>query len=459
MTCRVLSVLSVSAALMLGCWSDALAQGYGSFEHSTCAAAMGGAAVADPCPDGSATWFNPAALADGVGSVFTVGSGFVSLGSDWTSDKTGIRTTMVSNWIPIPNLYYARPIGTHARFGFGLWSPYGLQTEWPEGFEGRFLSYLSKLQTIYFQPTVSYRVNDRLMVGGGVDVSFARVELRRRVDLSSLPIPGSPLTFRDLGVPPGTDFADLDMRGSSAQLGFNVGILVKVSGRASLGARYLSRQTVRSSAGEVKTRQIGTGLTTPAPLPGLPPGTPLDSLVASQFSAGQPLQSGQAISSQLPLPDLFVAGIMFRANSDWKFNVDYQFTNWSLFDFLIIKVKNGITDTSYQGYRDTHSLRVGSEYLWHGTALRGGFIAHSAAAPAETVTALLPEGSRLELTAGVGRQLTHRIGLDLAYQYLHQRPREGRVSNCGQERPTVECNSGVFRFGANAIGANLTFGW
>jgi long-chain fatty acid transport protein len=40
-----------------------LAQGYGVYEHGTCAMARAGTAVASPCDDGSTIFFNPAGLA------------------------------------------------------------------------------------------------------------------------------------------------------------------------------------------------------------------------------------------------------------------------------------------------------------------------------------------------------------------------------------------------------------
>src|SRR5262245_41445786 len=42
---------------------QAAAQGYGVYEQGACAMARAGAAVAAPCDDGSAIFFNPAALA------------------------------------------------------------------------------------------------------------------------------------------------------------------------------------------------------------------------------------------------------------------------------------------------------------------------------------------------------------------------------------------------------------
>src|SRR3990172_877608 len=49
------------------------AQGFGIYEHGTCAMGRAGTGVAAPCADGSAIFFNPAGLAGLAGSHATVG--------------------------------------------------------------------------------------------------------------------------------------------------------------------------------------------------------------------------------------------------------------------------------------------------------------------------------------------------------------------------------------------------
>jgi long-chain fatty acid transport protein len=97
---------------------------------------------------------------------------------------------------------------------------------------------------------------------------------------------------------------------------------------------------------------------------------------------------------------------------------------------------------------------VGTEYQASPkVTLRGGYLYHSAAAPPETVTPLLPEGARNEVTLGAGWSLTDRLRADFAYQYIKQNDRRGRVheSSVG--------NTGLYTFSAHLLGATvvLTF--
>ena len=88
--------------------------------------------------------------------------------------------------------------------------------------------------------------------------------------------------------------------------------------------------------------------------------------------------------------------------------------------------------------------------------LRGGYLYHEGAAPDQTVTPLLPEGPRNEFTLGGGFKLGSRFALDLAYQYIRQDKRRGRVrdADAGQ-LPTADLNSGVYIFNAHLFAATF----
>ena len=71
----------------------------------------------------------------------------------FTNDVTSIKTDLNKKVYPVPHVYYQRRINDRWAAGFGLFVPYGLETDWPENFEGRFLGYKSVIQGIYLQPT------------------------------------------------------------------------------------------------------------------------------------------------------------------------------------------------------------------------------------------------------------------------------------------------------------------
>src|SRR5262249_3870271 len=150
------------------------AQGYGVYEQSACAMARGGAAVARPCEDGSAIFFNPAALAvERDGDRLSIGGTLICARGGVTRLHGRLSPPMVENWVPVPAAYYTRPTGDRLSLGLGVFVPYGLTTEWPIDFEGRFVSYKTSLQTVYVQPTIAVKINDHLAIGGGPDLVFS----------------------------------------------------------------------------------------------------------------------------------------------------------------------------------------------------------------------------------------------------------------------------------------------
>ncbi len=453
-------LLAVVTAALAGA-GTAWAQGYGVYEQSPCAMGRGGASVASPCPDGSAIFFNPAGLSF-TSTQISLGGTLIAPRGTFTDSTTGHVDTLNEHWYPVPNMYLSTSFFKRVAVGLGLFAPYGLTTDWPVDSEGRYLGYHSVVQGIYFQPTVAIRITDRFSIGGGVDVTYLNVQLRQRVDLSTQPLPAIPglpagATFALLGVKPGSDFANLNLKGHAFDAGYHLGVLLKASKTVSFGARYLSGQNVEINNGFISTTQISTPYVLPISIPGVAPaGTPLDVLLAPKFAPGQPLGPQKATTS-IPLPSQIVAGTAWQATPRLKLLADYQFTHWAMFDKLPV---NGtyLQSTVVEDYKDTHGLRIGTEIgFGEKNTLRAGFDVHTAGAPPQTVTPNLPEGWRHEYSVGFGRQFFKWVRLDAAYLRLQQPDRAGRSTNGGKAVPTTADNNGVYSFSANLLSASMTF--
>ena len=98
-------------------------------------------------------------------------------------------STLNKKWYPAPNIYFSTPFGKKVAFGVGVFAPYGLTTDWPVTSQGRYLGYKSLVQGLYVQPTVAFKLNDKVSIGVGVDITYLNVELQQRVDLSPQPLP------------------------------------------------------------------------------------------------------------------------------------------------------------------------------------------------------------------------------------------------------------------------------
>ncbi len=454
----VMSALSAFAALAL-CAPTAAAQGFGVYEHDACEMGRAGTGVAAPCTAASAIFFNPAGMVRSGGSRWNVSFGGTMISPKFTFQDAGSGGTTdgVSNTIPVPSLYVSRQMSDRWALGIGLYAPYGLVSEWPTSFSGRFLAYRSDLKTVYIQPTAAYKVNDWLSVGGGVTYVRAIVDLKQRVDLSSqAAAPG--VTFASLGVPLGTDFADAALHGTSGSAAGHVGVLIQPTRRISLGARYLLRQ-VADIQGDAMFTQLPTGIILPAGNPlGRPAGTLMDSVVAPQFRTGGALVTQHA-SVRIPLPDQLVVGLAVRPVDKLQVLFDVQYVNWSRFSVLNLVFANLGARPQFEDYGNTYGYRVGAEYtVSDAFTLRGGLLKHDAAAPPQTVTPLLPEAERAEMTLGGSIRVRHNLNLDVAYQRIWQADRLGRVVDVPARGPAgASVNSGLYGGSANLFGASLAW--
>ncbi len=441
------SIAFIAAASVVALADTALAQGYGLYEQGTCQMGRAGAGVAAPCDDGSAIFFNPAGLALDMRPVVSGGLTGIAPRGTFTNSTSNLVSTLNAKTYPSPAVYGAAPVGGRIMVGAGLFAPYGLTTDWPATSEGRFLGYYSSVKSIYVQPTVAIKVSDALSIGAGIDITHTTADLRQHVDLASLPIGGTPLTFAAIGVPRGTDFADVRITGSTNHVGAHFGVVLKANDQVSIGARYLTRQTLSITDGAFQATQIPTNLALRVPLgPTLPAGTPIDRIVAPAFGTGGAL-STQTAATGLPLPDQFVAGIAVRATDRLKVLADYQYTHWQLFDVLTVTTQFGAPQATAEQYGNTSGVRVGAEYSGSAAILRGGFDAHNAAAPDQSVTPRLPEAGRWELAAGAGFPSSGNVRLDLAYLYVHQQDRTGRSGDLP--------NNGLYHYYANLFSAQV----
>lgn len=441
----------------------AMAQGYGVYEQGACVMGRAGTGVASACADGSSIFFNPAGITAAERQQVSIGGTLIAPRGDFTNDLTGFTTSLKSKAYPVPNVYYVRPLGGgRAAAGIGLFAPYGLTTEWPDTFEGRFLGYKSRIAAIYVQPTAAFKLGSKASIGAGLDVSFVKVELRQRLELSSQVAAPPSITFGNLGIPFGTDFGDVDLNGSGHGIGYHVGVQLEPIRNISIGGRYLSRQLVKINNGTADITQIMTGIILPAnnPISAQAGGTspvPLDALLTPEFGAGGPLAS-QAAATYLRLPEQLVLGVAWQATPKAKFLFDFQYTNWSVFDKLQLEFDLLGQRTLREAYRKAYGYRFGGEYaITSGTTVRAGMYTHGAAAPPETVTPNLPEGGRNSFTLGLGTHLMQNLSVDLAYQYISQADRRGRSTDGGLTEPTASVNNGLYTFHAHLFGATFAY--
>ena len=435
------------------------AQGLSVYTHSACMLARGGAGVAGPCSDGSAVFYSPAALALQTGAV-SAGIIAIQTESEFTFDAGGgtFESTQPLAWVP-HGWASVRP-GPRLALALGVYAPYGLKTEWPLDFEGRFVGYDNELRGIYIQPTVAYQiVPGRFSLGAGVAIVSGSVEINQRLDLAETLIPGTDVTFAALGVPRGTDFADLRLEGDAWTATFHLGAHVRANERLEFGIRYLHTADLDVDDGTADFTQIETGIPLPPGNPfGLPAGTPIDVVLAPLFGPGGPL-SDQRLRTDLTLPNQLVLGARYQVNRRFAVVADYQWTGWNSFDEAPLDFQRAPDEVLILDFENTSTIRLGADYeasdRWD---LRTGIVYNDAAASDVTVTPLLPEVDRVTLAIGAGYRISDRFRADAGFEYIFPNERRGRVRpRTSRTQTAAELNVGEYESRGLAFGATLVY--
>ncbi len=468
---RRFALLLLAGAASLVAASPLPGQGFGVYEHNTCAMGRAGVTAARPCADGSAIYFSPAGLGGLAGTHISAGVTLIGAQGNFTDDFLATKSELKNPLIPVPNLYITRALSPKVTAGIGVYAPYGLETKWDSvNSPGRFLGYNTNIRSIYIQPTIGVQLSPKLKLGVGVAYITSHLKLRQRADLSTVPIPATlaalfptpppaGTTFGMLGVPTGTDFADALLEADGSGFAVNFGAILQVTDRLSIGGHWLTRKKINYD-GTANFRQVSTGLAVPATIgtcPAcVPAGTPVDALLGSQFGAGGPLDStGMSVSTSIYMPPQATLGFAYKVNDAWSVMADYQYVVWGWFNEVDINFANaGTPDLAlHPQNKDTHGFRFGTEYQYNSKLqLRGGYLHHGGASPAQFVTPLLPEGPRNEFTGGAGITLNPHWHADLAYQFIKQSDRRGTVN-------LAAGNTGLYQFSAHlfAAGIALTF--
>jgi long-chain fatty acid transport protein len=461
---RSLGLLPAALLLATAVPGGAIAQGFSVNEHGSCVMGRAGTGVALPCNDGSSVLFNPSGIAGMTGWTLSGGITLIKAMGSFTDDLLQQQTDLEDKIMPVPHAYLTYGINQQWAAGFGFSVPYGLGTEWPVTFDGRFLGYDNDLRSMYFQPTVAWQPHPRIKLGAGFDFVVGSLKLTQRADLSEFDT-GAGLTFGQIGIPYHTDFANARLKASGATgFGGNFGVTWSATDWLSLGARYLTRVKLDYEGtavfDSVHTNIVlppGNPLSVLAGTPELPAPIDLILLAADLYSPGQPL-SEQTVNTSITMPDQATIGFALKASPKVTLLFDLQWINWSVFDTLVVKFENMTDDmVLVEKYKDTYALRFGLDVAaTQNLAVRGGYLYHNGASPPETVTPLLPEGNRNEFTVGLGYSFGSMFSVDLAYQYLKQNDRRGRTRDALPGRaPTVELNNGLYTFNGHLFGGTL----
>jgi len=213
--------------------ATAVASGFGIFTQGASSLGQGAAVIAHG-NDPTAIFFNPALISKLEGTQLEIGTTLLFPSREFTS-LTGERTDTKDAVFYPSTLYVTHRFSERLSAGLGVFSPFGLGTDWGDTWEGRYLATDSEMLTLTVNPVVSYRIVPRLALAAGIDIIYLDTTLEKKINLSGLNAAVGGL----LGAGP---FPDVGQKfsGDGTGIGFNFGVLYDVIDTLSIGVSYRS---------------------------------------------------------------------------------------------------------------------------------------------------------------------------------------------------------------------------
>ena len=443
------------------------AQGFGLNEISTCGLGRGYAAVANGCHDASSIYWNPAAVTNLNGWTWAVGAAAIVIDGKFVQD-TSFRTykgDVPTAIVPDVFVNYHNP-ASRVSFGIGAYVPYGLTSQWPDNFPGKFLAKKATLATVYAQPNIAYQINSKWSVGGGPIWGHSTVELIQALDLSVVPagatptFPPQPIFFANLGIPAGTEFAQVRLKGSANAFGAQIAVAGQPTPQWSVGLRFLTPLEFKYDDADAVFTQVPTGLVVGGTLtPPILVGALVDTISAlkAQFTSGALIP--QKASTRITHPAQIQGGIAYSGLKNWLIEGDLAWVGWKRFNELPVNFAGPAPDrVLFEDYNNTLSGRLGAEYTipTDGWKIRAGLAGASSAAPDVTVTPLLPEQDRWYSSFGVEVPFGKMWKLEGGYLHVETPGARGRiVERTNRNQTAAQLNTGVFSITANVVSITL----
>lgn len=276
----------------------------------------------------------------------------------------------------VPNFYYVRDFGDKYKIGLGVNAPFGLGTEYKDGWMGRYASTESELKSININPSIAFRANESLSIGLGFNIQYMEATLKS-----------------DIHQAPFWSDARAKINGDSLGFGFNLGFIYELTAATRLGVHYRS-EISHSLEGDAK--------------------------FSNMFSLGGGSVKTDA-DAKLNTPSTFSISLSHQLNDRLTLLGDVTHTKWTNFDELRVTNDNtgAIIQLVEEKWDDSYRIALGMKYqLNEQWILRTG-IAHDQTPIDDNYrTSRIPGDDRDWLSFGASYTASKHLTIDVGYAHL-----------------------------------------
>ncbi len=332
-----------------------------------------------------------------------------------------------------PQIYAAWRASESVVLGIGVTAPYGLGTEWKDDWAGRYTSTFGEIQTLTINPTVSYKVNEKVSVGAGVSYINSTATIEKMTDTGSslYSAMGGQSALSSLVA--NTDYdSKFALDGDGSGYAWNLGFIYYHDENSQFGVSFRSaydidyegtaefthqEQNIKQAVMAATAASLqGSGMTDEE----------IAATAAATADAAYDNIAGSMPASQdgdatLNMPWSLNIGMKHQVSPIWDWSLEFDIVGWQEYEELVIDFSDDLPyDELVQekDWENSYVIRAGTSYDFM-PALKGrlGIMYDFNPVPKETFDGQLPDSDRIGLSCGLGYTVG-KVRFDASYLLL-----------------------------------------
>jgi long-chain fatty acid transport protein len=272
------------------------------------------------------------------------------------------------------------------RFGVSLGSYFGLGLDYGDTWMGRYYVQNAELLSLGVNPSVAYKINDWLSVGGGATVLYGKLTQEAAVNNSAPPV-------RD------PNDGKLKINSEDVGYGYNFGVLLEPGKDTRIGITYRSKI-------DLKFNDIASAVGVTGPIGGR---------IAEMINSGN-------IGLGMTVPQAVTVSAYQQLSDQWAVMANVGWQAWSQFG-------NVSVDLSTPAVTGSRAINAGFDDTWHGALgahyriaepwlLMAGFAYDTSPVKDENRSAALPLDRQIRYATGVEYTVNKDITVGFAYTFV-----------------------------------------
>ena len=377
---------TVLAAVLAG--SPAWAGGIGLYEFGSPDVGLAAAGYAARAQDAATVFTNPAGMSrleksqvlGGLQALY----GNVEFSPNSATTVAGSDGGVSVGWIPGGSLFVVQKLNPDWSVGFGVLSYFGLSESYDDNWVGRYYVQKSTLIGMTLTPAVSYRVNNWLYLGAGLNMMYGYLDSEIAINNIGEARPDGKLKYDD----------------NQWGYGANLGVLVEPMPGTRFGLTYLSEVKLDFSAVPEFSR-LGPAL--------------------QRVLVNQGLTTND-LDLKMNVPQMVMFSAYHEINQRWAIMGNVGWQDWSRFGKVDVGINssNPTSLTVDNHYNDTWHVALGVQYrpaIESPWTFSGGVAYDSSAVDDDKRTVTVPMGEIWGFALGAQYSFKPNLTLGAAYQF------------------------------------------